>query len=148
VVTEPNAATDGALTISTAIADELLAHARAEAPNEACGILAGTLADGRATAYHPARNADASPFVYTVHPDDLVRIVLGIEDAGEDLVGIFHSHTHTPAVPSPTDRRQAMYPDAFYLVATLMEPTAIPMPALRAWRIRNAEAAEVPLRIQ
>jgi hypothetical protein len=41
-----------------------------------------------------------------------------------------------------------MYPDAFYLVATLMEPTAIPMPALRAWRIRNAEAAEVPLRIQ
>jgi proteasome lid subunit RPN8/RPN11 len=139
--------TDGALTISTAIADELLAHARAEAPNEACGILAGTLADGRATAYHPARNADASPFVYTVHPDDLVRIVLGIEDAGQDLMAIFHSHTRSPAIPSPTDRRQAMYPDAFYLLASLVDPDVIPMQALRAWRIRDGEATEALLRI-
>jgi proteasome lid subunit RPN8/RPN11 len=139
--------TDGALTLSSALAGELLAHARAEAPNEACGILAGTQADGRATAYHPARNADASPFVYTVHPDDLVRIVLDIEDAGEDLVAIFHSHTRSPAIPSPTDRRQAMYPDAFYLLAGLLEPDVIPMQALRAWRIRDGEAIEAPLRI-
>jgi len=145
VVSEP---TDDALILSTVLAGELLAHARADAPNEACGVLAGTLADGRATAYHPARNADASPFVYTVHPDDLVRIVLGIEDAGEDLVAIFHSHTRSPAVPSPTDRRQAMYPDAFHLLATLVEPDVIPMQALRAWRIRDGEATEAPLRIE
>jgi len=145
VVSEP---ADGGLRISAALADELLAHARAEAPNEACGILAGSLADGRATAYHPARNADASPFVYTVHPDDLVRIVLGIEDAGQDLVAIFHSHTRTPAVPSPTDRRQAMYPDAFYLLASLLDPDVLPMQALRAWRIRDGEATESPLRIE
>jgi proteasome lid subunit RPN8/RPN11 len=144
VVSEP---ADGGLTISAAIADELLAHAASEAPNEACGILAGSLADGRATAYHPARNADASPFVYTVHPDDLVRIVLGIEDAGQDLVAIFHSHAQTPAVPSPTDRRQAMYPDAFYLLASLLDPDVLPMQALRAWRIRDGEATEAPLRI-
>lgn len=140
--------TSPALKISTALADELLAHARAEAPNEACGILAGSQTNRRATAYHPARNADASPFVYTVHPDDLVRIVLGIEDAGQDLVAIFHSHTHTPAVPSPTDRRQAMYPDAFYLLATLLDPDVLPMRALRAWRIRDGEATEAPLRIE
>ncbi len=109
------------LTLSPALADELLAHARAEVPNEACGILSGRAADGLATTYHPARNADASPYVYTVHPEDLVRIVMGIEDAGQDLVAIFHSHTHTPAEPSPTDRRQAMYPDAIYLLATLMD---------------------------
>jgi len=145
VVTEP---TDGVLTISSALAGELLAHARAEAPNEACGILAGTLADGRATGYHRARNADASPFVYTVHPDDLVRIVLGIEDAGEDLMAIFHSHTRSPAIPSPTDCRQAMYPDAFYLLATLMGADAEPMEALRAWRIRDGEATEAPLRVE
>ena len=145
MVSEP---TDDALILSTVLAGELLAHARADAPNEACGVLAGTLADGRATAYHPARNADASPFVYTVHPDDLVRIVLGIEDAGEDLVAIFHSHTRSPAVPSPTDRRQAMYPDAFHLLATLVEPDVIPMQALRAWRIRDGEATEAPLRIE
>ena len=144
MVSEP---ADGALRISAALADELLAHAAAEAPNEACGILAGSLADGRATAYHPARNADASPFVYTVHPDDLVRIVLGIEDAGQDLVAIFHSHIQSPAVPSPTDRRQAMYPDAFYLLASMLDPDAAPMQALRAWRIRDGEATEVPLRI-
>ena len=100
-----------------------------------------------ATAYHPARNADASPYVYTVHPEDLVRIVLAIEDAGEDLVAIFHSHTHTPAEPSPTDRRQAMYPDAIYLLATLMDDDAAPAESLRAWRIRDGEATEVPLRI-
>jgi len=145
VVSEP---TDDALTLSTALAGELLAHARAEAPNEVCGILAGTLADGRATAYHPARNADASPFVYTVHPDDLVRIVLGIEDSGEDLVAIFHSHTRSPAIPSPTDRRQAMYPEAFYLLASLVDPDVIPMQALRAWRIRDGDATEAPLRIE
>jgi proteasome lid subunit RPN8/RPN11 len=136
------------LTIPAALAEELLAHARAEAPNEACGILSGSLAEGQATAYHPARNADASSYVYTVHPDDLVRIVMGIDDADEDMVAIFHSHTHTPAVPSPTDRRQAMYPDAVYLLATLMEPEATnPSEALRAWRITDRESVEVPLAI-
>ncbi len=135
------------LTISAMLAHELLAHARAEAPNEACGILAGSLAEARATEYHPARNAEASPYVYNVHPDDLVRIVLGIDNASQDLVAIYHSHTHTPAVPSPTDRRQAMYPDAFHLLATLMDADAGPMQALRAWRIRDGEATEVPLQI-
>ena len=137
----------GRLSLPAALAEELLAHARREAPNEACGILAGSLASGRATAYHPARNADASPYVYTVHPDDLVRIVLAIDDAGEDLLAIFHSHTHTPAIPSPTDRRQAQYPDAFYLLASLTDPDAGPMAALRAWRITDGQATEAQLEI-
>jgi proteasome lid subunit RPN8/RPN11 len=135
------------LTIPVAVADEMLAHARAEVPNEACGLLSGSLSDGAASAYHPARNADASPYVYTVHPEDLVRIVFGIEDAGEDLVAIFHSHTHTPAVPSPTDRRQAQYPDAFYVLATLSDPDASAADALRAWRILDGQSQEVALEI-
>jgi proteasome lid subunit RPN8/RPN11 len=138
-VTEPR------LTLPLRLANELMAHAREEVPNEACGLLAGDLATGVATAYHPARNADASPYVYTVHPDDLVRIVFGIEDAGEDLLAIFHSHTHTQAVPSPTDRRQALYPDAFYLLASLSDPDASPAESLRAWRIRDGESSEVIL---
>lgn len=136
------------LTVPAALADAILAHARAEVPNEACGLLSGDLAGGTATAYHPARNAEASPYVYTVHPDDLVRIVLGIEDAGEDLVAIFHSHTHTPAVPSATDRRSAFYPDAFYLLASLSDPDAGPAESLRAWRISDGESGEVPLCIR
>ena len=135
------------LTIPGAVADVMLAHARAEVPNEACGLLSGSLSDGTAGAYHPARNADASPYVYTVHPEDLVRIVFGIEDAGEDLVAIFHSHTHTPAVPSPTDRRQAQYPDAFYVLATLSDPDAAPAEALRAWRIVDGQSHEVALTV-
>lgn len=135
------------LTIPREVAQELLRHARAEVPNEACGLLSGSLDGGTATAYHPARNADASPYVYTVHPEDLVRIVFAIEDAGEDLVGIFHSHTHTPAVPSPTDRRQAHYPDCFYVLATLSDPDADPSAALRAWRITKGESREVQLSI-
>ncbi len=135
------------LSLPMPIAEELLRHARAEAPNEACGLLAGDLATGIATAYHPARNADASPYVYTVHPDDLLRIVLGIEDAGQDLVAIFHSHTHSPAVPSPTDRRQARYP-VVYLLATLAEPNAAPAKSLRAWRIEDGASFEVPLELR
>ena len=82
-----------------------------------------------------------------MHPDDLVRIVFGIEDAGEDLVAIFHSHTRSPAVPSATDRRTARYPDAVYLLATLADPDAAPVDALRAWRIRDGVSTEIGLRI-
>lgn len=135
------------LSLPFAVADEILSHARAEIPNEACGLLAGDLAAGTAGAYHAARNVDASPYVYTVHPDDLLRIVLGIEDAGQDLVAIFHSHTRTPAVPSPTDRRQARYP-VVYLLATLTNPLATPAECLRAWRIEDGESREVALELR
>jgi proteasome lid subunit RPN8/RPN11 len=129
------------------VAAEVLAHARAVLPDEACGLLSGTLASGQATRFHPARNVEASPLRYNVHPEDLVRITFAIEDAGEELVAIFHSHTRSAAVPSPTDRRAAMYPDAFHLLATLADPDAALADALRAWRIAGGEATEVPLRI-
>lgn len=124
-----------------------MAHARLEAPNEACGLLSGEMASGRVAAFHPARNEDASPLRFSVHPDDLVRITFEIEGAGQDLVAIFHSHTHSPAVPSPTDRRSAMYPDALYLIASLTDAAAGAEDALRAWRIRDGNAREAPLRI-
>ncbi|MEP6468368.1 MAG: M67 family metallopeptidase [Chloroflexota bacterium] len=136
---------DAGLTLPHSVAAMLLAHARAELPNEACGLLSGSAEDGIATTFHPARNAEASPLRYSVHPDDLVRITFAIEDAGEDLVAIFHSHTRSPAVPSPTDRRAAMYPDAVYLLASLADPTVQPDQALRAWRIRACDASEVLL---
>lgn len=135
------------LAVPVGVADELMRHARAELPNEACGLLSGSLADGRATAFHPARNVEASPLRYNVHPEDLVRITFAIEDAGEDLVAIFHSHTRSAAVPSATDRRTAMYPDAFYLLASLAGADDPPQRALRAWRIHRGQAFEVPLTI-
>jgi [CysO sulfur-carrier protein]-S-L-cysteine hydrolase len=135
------------LVIPAAVAEAMLAHARSELPNEACGLVAGSLADGRATTFHPARNAEASPLRYNVHPEDLVRIVFEIEDAGEDLVGIFHSHVRSPAVPSATDRRAAQYPGVFYVLATLADPGADAAEAMRAWRIEDAVSREVTLEI-
>lgn len=135
------------LVLPASLARELFDHARAELPNEACGLIAGDRATGRATAFHPTRNEDASPLRYTVHRDDLVRVIFGIEDAGQDLVGIFHSHTHTPAVPSPTDHRTALYPDAFYVLASLIE-SETSAAALRAWRIRDGTSREVRLAIE
>ncbi len=139
-----NAAAPVGLTIPRAVAGKLLEHARSELPNEACGLLAGSLADGAAVAYYPARNSEASPLRYNVHPEDLVRIVFAIEAAGQDLVAIFHSHTRSPAVPSATDRRTAQYPGVFYLLATLADPEAPPERALRAWRIHGSQTFEVP----
>ena len=135
------------LTVDPTAAEALMRHARAELPNEACGLLSGSLADALASLFHPARNAEASPLRYNVDPDDLVRITFAIEDAGQDLVAIFHSHTRSPGVPSATDRRAAQYPDVFYLLAALADPSAPPERALRAWRIHGGQSFEVALRV-
>jgi proteasome lid subunit RPN8/RPN11 len=135
------------LAIPAAVAERMVAHARAELPNEACGLLSGSLSAHAASAFHPTRNSEASPLRYNVDPEDLVRIVFAIEDADEDLVAIFHSHTRSPAVPSATDRRTAMYPGVFYILATLADPAAPAARVLRVWRIHGGQSFEVPLLI-
>ncbi len=124
--------------------------ARTEYPNEACGLIladSGAADGGRALRFEPARNAAASPYRYEIHPDDLYRLAVAADDADQVFWGIVHSHTHTPAVPSTTDRRQARYPGAFYLLASLSDPDATPAQALRAWRIADGESRDVPLHI-
>ena len=135
------------LQLPPAVAEELMRHARSELPNEACGLISGSLPTGSASRFYPARNVEASPLRYNVHPEDLVRITFEIEDAGEELVAIFHSHTRSAAIPSATDRRTAMYPDPFYLLASLADADAPPARALRAWRIYRGQTFEVPLTI-
>ena len=148
MVSESEPGREPGLSLPAEVAQAMLDHARDELPNEACGLLSGVLATGEAIAFHSARNAERSPLRYTVHPDDLLRITLEIEDADLDLVGIFHSHTRTLAVPSATDLRESMYPDPFYVLATLADPDATPQAALRAWRIRDGRSTEVSLRIE
>jgi [CysO sulfur-carrier protein]-S-L-cysteine hydrolase len=142
------AAEEIGLSMTSAVANALMDHARAELPNEACALLSGSLVEQVASHVHPARNSEASPLRYNVDPQDLVRITFAIEDAGEDLVAIFHSHTRSPAVPSATDRRTAQYPDVFYVLATLADADAPAARALRAWRIHGGQAFEVPLYIR
>lgn len=126
------------------IRDQLIAHARAEYPNEMCGLIVGDVpaADGgRALRFEPARNKAASPYRYEIHPDDLLRLTIATDDADEVFWGIVHSHTHTPAVPSPTDIGLAFYPDALYLLVSLANPE----PSLQAWRIFSGEVFPVEL---
>jgi len=132
------------LSLPSELAQRLLDHARAERPNEACALLGGDQAAGRVTSLHLARNRHASPYRYDVEPDDLVRIVHDIEGRGESLVAIFHSHPGTPAVPSPSDVREARYP-VVHLVAGLAEPDG---PVIRAWRLGADRGREVPLRVE
>jgi proteasome lid subunit RPN8/RPN11 len=121
----------------------VIAHCLDGLPDEACGMLAGPMADGEATgevsAVYPCRNADASARTYTVEPRDLLRAMRDAESRGDELVGVWHSHTHTDAYPSPTDVRQAVDPAWIYVLVSLRHGE----PALRAYRIRDGVIAEV-----
>jgi proteasome lid subunit RPN8/RPN11 len=133
------------------IREAIVAHARAEYPNEACGLIVGDgVAEdgGRALRFEPTRNKAASPYRYEIEPDDLLRLTIATDDADEAFWGIVHSHTHTPAVPSPTDVGLAFYPEALYLLVSLSDDEADPAtgePSVRAWRILDGEVTEVPL---
>jgi proteasome lid subunit RPN8/RPN11 len=135
------------LVVPRAVAEQMMTHARTQLPNEASGLLGGSLAEGRAASYHPARDSEASPLRYAIDPEELVQIMFAIERAGEELVAIFHSHPGSSPSPSATDRRTAMYPDQFYVIASLADPDAPPDRVLRAWRIIRGHSFEVPLAI-
>jgi proteasome lid subunit RPN8/RPN11 len=141
-----------AASLPSSIHEAIIAQARAEYPNEMCGLIVGDApaADGgRALRFEPARNKAASPYRYEIHPDDLLRLTIATDDADEVFWGIVHSHTHSPAVPSPTDVGLAFYPDALYLLVSLSETETDPQtgaPGIRAWRILRGEMYEVALR--
>lgn len=129
-----------ALTVPRYIYDQMVAHARAWAPLEACGLVGGR--GNRAEVFCPTANAERSPVTYAVPPRDLFRILRALEAAGLELVGIFHSHPATAAYPSDTDVRLAFYPQAHYLILSLADPR---QPMLRAFRIREGRIGEVSL---
>ncbi|MBI2724580.1 MAG: M67 family metallopeptidase [Chloroflexi bacterium] len=116
--------------------DGMIAHAQEDAPNEACGIIAG--AGGRARRLYRAINAEASPYRYSVDTKDLLRIHRDADANDWEFLAIYHSHTHTEAFPSPTDVRLATWPDAWYVLVSLMGP----QPVVRAFRIIDGTVTE------
>jgi [CysO sulfur-carrier protein]-S-L-cysteine hydrolase len=124
------------------IHEELLAHAREDAPNECCGLIGGT--DGVARTVYRARNAEASPLRYNLDPQDQFRIMSEMDERGEELSAIYHSHTASPAYPSQTDINLAAYPEALYLIVSL----AAGEKDLRGYRIEDGEVTEVDLAIE
>ena|SRR5205085_5446254 len=112
-------------------------------PDEACGLLVGPLdAGGQPTGVitqaRPCRNADASARTYTVDPRDMLAAMRAAEASGDEIVGVWHSHTHTDAYPSPTDVRQAVDPVWWYPIVSLRDGE----PVMRAYRIVNGEITE------
>ena len=130
-----------ALVLDQRYIEEMITHARAEAPNECCGIIAGK--DGRPMRLYRAINAEASPYRYSVDARDLLRIHRDADSNGWDFLVIYHSHTHTEAYPSPTDVRLATWPDAYYVLVSLMEER----PVVRAFRIEDGTITEEPIEL-
>ena len=127
--------------IARTLHDELIAHARADAPNESCGMIASR--DGEAVAVHRATNAAASPLRYEIEGREQYRIQTAIEDAGLDLGAIYHSHTRSAPEPSQTDINLAFYPDALYVIVGLQGDE----PDVRAWRIADGRVSEAALEV-
>jgi proteasome lid subunit RPN8/RPN11 len=124
-------------------AAELIRHAQEEYPNECCGLLAGR--DGRVERIYRGTNVDHSPYTYLMDPSEQLAAFKEMEAAGLDLVGIYHSHTHTPAYPSRTDVARAYYPDALYVIISLADRTA---PVIRAFRLADGQIAEASVIIR
>lgn len=118
-------------------AEEMINHARAEIPNECCGLLAGK--DGTILQLYRCDSAEKSPFRYYVDPKDQIRIMRELDQKEWDLIGIYHSHTHTEAYPSKTDLELAFYPEALYFIVSVQKADA---PVIRAFRIVDGEIGE------
>ncbi len=121
----------------------VVAHCYDGLPDEACGLLAGAIdADGEptgvVTTVYPCTNADASARTYTVDSRDLLHAMRDAEGRGEDLIGVWHSHTHSDAYPSDTDVRQAFEPHWLYVLVSLKHAE----PVLRTYRIRDGVVSE------
>jgi proteasome lid subunit RPN8/RPN11 len=128
--------------LSRPLYDEMVEHARAEAPNECCGMVATS--NGEAVKVYPAVNAAASPLRYEIDGAEQYRIQMDIDDAGHDLGAIYHSHTRSKPYPSQTDINLAFYPEALYVIVGL----AGEEPEVRAFAIRDGQVTEAELEVQ
>ncbi len=117
--------------------DQMIAHAREDAPNECCGVLLGR--DGQIFQFRRCTNAEHSPFRYSVDPRELLEIDRDARQHDWEVIAIYHSHTHTEAYPSPTDVRLAAYPEAIYILVSLQHPEE---PVVRAYHIREGAISE------
>ena len=126
--------------------EAVVAHCYDGLPDEACGMLAGPVdaagdPTGVITAVYPCTNADASARTYTVDSRDLIRAMRDAESRSEELVAVWHSHTHSDAYPSDTDVRQALEPNWVYVLVSLKHAE----PVVRGYRIRDGVVTECEL---
>jgi proteasome lid subunit RPN8/RPN11 len=123
--------------------DAIVDHARRDAPNECCGMVASR--DGDAVSVHVAENTAASPFRFEVDGMELHRTLTGIEDAGNDLGAIYHSHTRSEPYPSQTDVNfAANWPGVEWIIVGLANGDE---PVVRSYLIDDGVITEVPVAV-
>jgi proteasome lid subunit RPN8/RPN11 len=131
------------LQISQDLVDKLLAHARADHPDEACGVIAGSAGSDIPTRFIPMVNAARSPTFYEFDSADLLKLYRDLDANEEDPVVIYHSHTSTQAYPSRTDIAYAAEPSAHYVLISTRETGNDDGPyELRSFRILDGEVTE------
>ena len=132
------------LEIEQATYDEIVAHARRDHPDEACGVVAGPVGSDRPQRLVAMLNAARSPTFYEFDSHDLLSLYREMDDGDEEPVVIYHSHTATEAYPSRTDVSLAMEPGAHYVLVSTRSPDSVDF---RSFRIVDGEVTEEEVRV-
>ena len=132
------------LTLSRDLQDRIVAHARRDHPDEACGILAGPAGTDRPTRFIPMTNAARSPTFYEFDSTEQFRVWQEMDNQDEEPVVIYHSHTATEAYPSRTDIGLAAEPGAHYVLVSTRDENET---EFRSYRIADGEVTEEPVTI-
>jgi [CysO sulfur-carrier protein]-S-L-cysteine hydrolase len=132
------------LSIRRELHDEIVAHARADHPDEACGVIAGPAGNDHPDRFIPMMNAERSPTFYRFDSMEQFQVWKEMDDRDEEPVVIYHSHTATEAYPSRTDVSYASEPNAHYVLVSTRDPDTIDF---RSYRIVDAVVTEEPVEI-
>lgn len=136
------------LTIKKSLVDAIVAHARADHPDEACGVIAGPADSDRPERFIPMINAARSPTFYEFESSDLLKLYRELDANNEDPVVIYHSHTATEAYPSRTDVSYASEPFAHYVLVSTRETGTEDGPfEFRSYRIVDGVISEEDVEI-
>ena len=136
------------LTLPRSLLDRVVAHARADHPDEACGVIAGPEGSDRPDRFIPMVNAARSPTFYEFDSADLLALYREMDQRGEEPVVVYHSHTATEAYPSRTDVAYASEPLAHYLIVSTRECGNGEGPVeVRSYRIVDGEVTEEPVEV-
>jgi [CysO sulfur-carrier protein]-S-L-cysteine hydrolase len=131
------------LTLPGDLRAAIIEHARADHPDEACGVIAGPAGSDRPQRFIPMTNAERSPTFYRFDSMEQLRIWREMDDAGEEPVVIYHSHTATEAYPSRTDISYASEPGAHYVLVSTRDPDEV---EFRSFRIVDGVVTEEEVR--
>ena len=132
------------LVIRADLVEAIVAHARRDHPDEACGVLAGPEGSDRPERHIPMLNAERSPTFYRFDSHEQLKVWRALENAGDAAIVIYHSHTATEAYPSRTDVNLASEPDAHYVLVSTRDPENHEM---RSYRIVDGAVTEEPVNI-